>query len=201
VKNINPGPAMGAPDAPPWMPRGTTYPSSYILTDAPSPLPSSNVYKPNIECPPTQSWRVPDPYDCSIYHDCYHGTDLVSHCSGQLQYNREKQLCDYADNVQCNSISISFLQLICLNIGKNKCTAKNDGARFVDITSCCHFYECSAGKITHQTCTHPNSFDVQTRKCLPYKKVKCDGRRQCLSKCKNKFSREISFVEHFVNIV
>lgn len=69
-------------------------------------------------------------------------------------------------------------------LGKNKCTAKNEGARFVDPTSCCHYYECIAGKVMSQTCSHPLSFDVQTRTCQPYKRVKCDGRRQCLSKCK-----------------
>jgi hypothetical protein len=74
-----------------------------------------------------------------------------------------------------------------ISIGKNKCTPKNEGARFVDLTSCCHFYECVSGKLIPQTCTHPNSFDVQSRTCLSYKKVKCDGRRQCLSKCKNLF--------------
>ncbi len=72
-----------------------TYPASYILTEAPHPLSSS------IICPPTKSWRVPDPYDCTIYHDCYHGTDLISYCPAQFQYNPEKQKCDYAQNVQC----------------------------------------------------------------------------------------------------
>lgn len=111
VKNAIPEPSIGAGDNRPWMGRGTTYPSSYILTDAPPPLPSSNVYRPSIECPPTQSWRVPDPYDCSIYHDCYHGNDLVSHCSGQLQYNPEKQTCDHAVNVKCK-IVYSHLSLL-----------------------------------------------------------------------------------------
>ncbi|CAF3365201.1 unnamed protein product [Rotaria sp. Silwood1] len=165
VKNLSPEPSIGAGAGAPWIPRGTTYPASYILTDAPPSLPSSNVYKTTVECPSTQSWRVPDPYDCSIYHDCYHGTDLLSYCPAQLYYNAEKQSCDHAQNVKC----------------KNKCTPKNEGARFVDITSCCHFYECISGKLIPQTCTHPNLFDIQTRTCLPYKKVKCDGRRQCLS--------------------
>ncbi|CAF3146434.1 unnamed protein product [Rotaria sp. Silwood2] len=151
----------------PWIRRDTTYPSSYILTDSPVPQPSSDIYKPSIICPSSQSWRVPDPYDCSIYHDCYHGTDLISHCPAQLQYNPEKQSCDYTQNVLCN----------------NKCTDKNEGARFVDLTSCCHYYECISGKLILQSCSHPNLFDIQIRKCLPYKKVKCDGRRQCLSKC------------------
>ena len=101
VKNASPGPSVGVDDSPAWMPRGTTYPSSYILTDSPPSIPSSNVYKSSVECPQTQSWRVPDPYDCSIYHDCYHGNDLVSYCSAQLQYNPEKQSCDYQQNVQC----------------------------------------------------------------------------------------------------
>ena len=70
MKNISPAPSVGAADGVPWLPRGTTYPASYILTDAPPPLPSSNVYRPSIECPSTQSWRVPDPYDCSAYHYC-----------------------------------------------------------------------------------------------------------------------------------
>ncbi|CAM4891981.1 unnamed protein product [Rotaria socialis] len=152
----------------PWLPRETTYPSSYMLTDEPSyhntPLDTS---KQSTICPPSKSWRIPDPYDCSLYHDCYHGTDLVSNCPAQLQYNAEKQSCDYAQNVQC----------------KNKCSFDNEGARFVDSVSCCHYYECTGGKLNLQSCPHPNLFDIQTRKCVPYKKVKCDGRRQCLSKC------------------
>jgi hypothetical protein len=103
VKNLTPAPSAGVADAAPWMPRGTTYPASYIITDVPPPLPSSNVYKPSVDCPSTQSWRVPDPYDCSIYHDCYHGTDLVSYCPAQLQYNPEKQACDHLKNVQCKN--------------------------------------------------------------------------------------------------
>ncbi|CAF5099937.1 unnamed protein product, partial [Rotaria socialis] len=62
AKNLNSEPSIGASAAgAPWMLRGTTYPASYILTDVPPPLPSSNVYKPAVDCPPTQSWRVPDP--------------------------------------------------------------------------------------------------------------------------------------------
>ena len=68
--------------------------------------------------------------------------------------------------------------------GKNKCTAKNEGARFVDMNSCCHFFECISGKLIPQTCSHPKLFDIHTRTCAPYRQVKCDGRRQCLSKCK-----------------
>lgn len=145
----------------------STFPSSYMLTDAPPPLPSAHVYRPSILCPPDQSWRVPDPHDCSIYHDCHHGHDLVSYCPAQLQYNREKQTCDHAVNVQC----------------ENKCTEQNDRAKFVDLNSCCHYYQCFNGKFTRQTCSYPQMFDVQTRTCLSYKLVKCDGRRPCLSKC------------------
>lgn len=104
VKNISPpshGPATVVRNMP-WASRATTYPPSYMLTDVISaPLASSNVHKSSVICPTSQSWRVPDPYDCSIYHDCYHGTDLVSHCPAQLQYNPEKQACDYTQNVQC----------------------------------------------------------------------------------------------------
>lgn len=110
MKNLSPEPSIGHGVGPPWMPRGTTYPSSYILTDAPPSLPASHVYKASVECPKTQSWRVPDPFDCSIYHDCYQGTDLVSYCPAQLQYNPEKQSCDHAQNVQCNEIiSLMFI--------------------------------------------------------------------------------------------
>ena len=125
VKNFSPGPSMAGASAAvvpgeaplPWMHHGTTYPSSYILTDSPSVIQPINMYKPAVDCPPSQTWRVPDPYDCSIYHDCYHGTNLVSYCPAQLQYNPEKQSCDHPQNVQCkfvqfvttwNFINVSF---------------------------------------------------------------------------------------------
>lgn len=85
--------------------REATYPASYILTQAPPPRSILDTYKSSVICPPTKSWRVPDPYDCTIYHDCYHGTDLVSYCPAQFQYNPEKQKCDYAQNVQCRGLS------------------------------------------------------------------------------------------------
>lgn len=74
-----------------WVHSDTTYPASDTPTDAPA----SGL------CPPTKSWRIPDPYDCSVYHDCYHGTDLISYCPSPLQYSPEKQKCDHAHNVQC----------------------------------------------------------------------------------------------------
>jgi hypothetical protein len=79
----------------------TTYPSSYMLKNASPHLPSFDVSKSSPICPPNESLRVPDPYDCSIYHDCYHGTDLISYCPGQLQYNPDKKTCDHPQNVQC----------------------------------------------------------------------------------------------------
>jgi hypothetical protein len=78
------------------------------------------------------------------------------------------------------SQSIIFLFVI----GKNKCTIKNEDARFIDPTSCCHFYQCISNQLIRQICSQPNLFDMQTRQCLPYKKVNCDGRGQCLNKCK-----------------
>ncbi|CAF0819246.1 unnamed protein product [Adineta ricciae] len=140
-----------------YIPRGSVYPSSYVSTNPPA----SDL------CPPTKSWRIPDPYDCSIYHDCYRGADRISYCPATLQYNPEKQKCDHAHNVQC----------------KNKCTIENDGARFIDPASCCHFYECISGKLTLQTCPHPNLYDIQTHRCVSYRQVKCAGRRPCLNKC------------------
>jgi len=188
VKNLTPASSIAASinQDIPWTPRGTTYPSSYILTYTPFSLSSSNIYKSSIICPSTHSRRVPDPYDCSVYHDCYHGTDLVSFCPAQLQYNSETQNCDRPQNVHCMNYFFVFLLKTFIQIGKNKCTITNEGARFIDPISCCHFHECKAGKLILQTCSHPDLFDIQTRKCLPYKQVKCDGRRLCLSKCKSR---------------
>ncbi len=104
MKNVSPGPSISAAEGAPWMPHGTTYPSSYILTENPPILPSSNVHKTNFECPPSHSWRLPDPYDCSIYHDCIHGTGTAVNCPAQLYYNPERQTCDHAQNVQCNRL-------------------------------------------------------------------------------------------------
>jgi len=108
---MNPGPSVGIAVSAPWMSHGATYPSSYIVTGVPPPRASSNVYKPSVECPQTQSWRIPDPYDCSVYHDCNSGADLISYCPAQLLYNPERQICDYAYNVQCNEQKNSFLYI------------------------------------------------------------------------------------------
>ncbi len=45
---------------------------------------------------------------------------------------------------------------------------------------------------------------MQTRQCLPYKKVNCDGRRQCLNKCKPTKKKTIvyqflSFIGHYLS--
>lgn len=103
VKNRTPVPFLTAPTNRdrPWKSPGTIYPSSYTLTDSPFPLSSTNVYKSSVICPPTEMWRVPDPYDCSIYHDCFRGTDLISYCPAQLQYNSETRNCDRPQNVHC----------------------------------------------------------------------------------------------------
>lgn len=165
--------------------RTTMYPLSYLHTDMPPPLSPPET---SDICPPSKSWRVPDPYDCTIYHDCYEGTDLISYCPAQLQYDPKKRTCDLPKNVQCRllKMTIDRRQLSSVCLGQNRCTNQNEGARFSDSTSCCHFYECISGKLILQTCPHPTLFDRQIRKCLPYKKVNCDGRRQCLNKCKPK---------------
>ncbi len=161
-----------------------TYPASYILTGVPPLMSSFDPSKLSTICPLTKSGRIPDPYDCTIYHDCYQGTDLVSYCPAQFQYNPEKQKCDYAQNVQCRDYLCITTSIVLFDLGKNKCTQKNEGARFIDPNSCCHYYQCISNKLIPQICSQPNLFDMQTRQCLPYKKVNCDGRRQCLNKCK-----------------
>lgn len=108
---ISSGPSI-VTEASPWSGgsvRGTTYPSSYIITENPPAVQSVTNYRSSIECPRTQIWRLPDPFDCSVYHDCYHGTDLVSYCPAQLQYNPDKQSCDHSQNVQCKIDPKDFL--------------------------------------------------------------------------------------------
>jgi hypothetical protein len=89
-----------------------TYPS-----DTSTSLPLFNDSKQLLICSPTQSRRVPDPYDCSIYHDCYHGIDLVSHCPSQLQYNPKKQSCDLPQNVHCMNI-LSYNSYVCVFLNR-----------------------------------------------------------------------------------
>lgn len=79
----------------------TTSQISSITTHLTTINPSLNISKSFQICPPNVSWRVHDPYDCSIYHDCYQGTDLITSCPIQYQYNREKRKCDHAENVKC----------------------------------------------------------------------------------------------------
>ena len=58
-----------------------------------------------------------------------------------------------------------------------------DKYRFIDPKSCCRYYECVNGRLVVQLCQYPMLFDIQTKQCLDYSKVKCGTRKDCTNPC------------------
>lgn len=120
-----------------------------------------------IECPADQTGFFPNPYDCSAYHFCNGGKDQVILCEPGLTYRHDKQVCDWTVNSNCAP----------------KCPSNIEKYRFIDPKSCCRYYECINGRLVIQLCQYPMLFDVQTKQCLDYSKVKCGIRKDCTNPC------------------
>lgn len=121
----------------------------------------------SLECPADATGFYPNPYDCSAYHFCSAGKDQVVLCEPGLQYRPDKQVCDWPVNVNCAP----------------KCPNNVDKFRFLDPKSCCRYYECINGRPVIQLCQYPLLFDMNTKQCLDYTKVKCGIRRDCTNAC------------------
>jgi hypothetical protein len=136
-----------------------------------------------IECPADQIGFFPNPYDCSAYHFCNGGQDQVILCEPGLTYRHDKQVCDWNVNSQCVS----------------KCPSTIEKYRFLDPKSCCRYYECINGRMVIQLCQYPMLFDVQTKQCLDYSKVKCGIRKDCTNPCQYFQNEDASLCEMVPN--
>jgi hypothetical protein len=88
-------------------------------------------------------------------------------CEPGLHYRYDKQVCDWPVNTNCH----------------NKCPNNKEKYRFIDPKSCCRYYECINGRLVVQLCQYPLLFDMITKQCLDYSKVKCGIRPDCTNPC------------------
>ncbi|CAF0927787.1 unnamed protein product, partial [Didymodactylos carnosus] len=138
---------------------------SNLVLEANPAMPNGNA---PIQCPMSDKpITYPDPYDCSIFHYCLNGVDQIRPCPATLYYDKERGSCNYPYNVTC----------------RNKCQAQNEGTKFVDLKSCCHYQECINGRLITYACRSPLQFDITTKRCEYYKKVECAGRKPCTNLC------------------
>ncbi|CAF0772704.1 unnamed protein product [Didymodactylos carnosus] len=163
----------------------TTYLTPYVVPEVNSPMPNGNAA---IQCPMSDKpITYPDPYDCSIFHYCLNGVDQIRPCPATLYYDKEHGSCNYPYNVTCKTIkptaSNYLINKLFFFAGRNKCQAQNEGAKFVDLKSCCHYQECINGRFITYACRSPLQFDITTKRCEFYKKVECAGRRACTNLC------------------
>lgn len=136
-----------------------------------------------IECQLDVTGFYPNPYDCSAYHFCNGGKDQVILCEPGLNYRSDKQVCDWPVNTNCVP----------------KCPSHVDKYRFIDPRSCCRYYECINGRPVIQLCQYPLLFDVYTKQCLDYSKVKCGIRRDCTNPCQYFTNEDPSLCEMVPN--
>lgn len=134
----------------------------------------------SIECPMDLIGFFPNPYDCSAYHFCNGGKDQVILCEPGLHYRQDKQVCDWPQNSNCHSKCMPNTHLI---------GEKKERSRFLDTKSCCRYFECINGQLVTQVCQYPLQFDVQTKQCVDYTRVKCGIRKECTNPC-NYFTNE-----------
>jgi len=155
-------------DCPSLLLKKTT--ASYSQTNFQNSPNSAAILKENfgtIECPIDVTGFFPNPYDCSAYHFCNAAKDQVILCEPGLYYRHDKQVCDWSINANCAP----------------KCPANMDKFRFIDPKSCCRYYECINGRLVVQLCQYPLLFDMYTKQCLDYSKVKCGIRKDCTNPC------------------
>lgn len=137
----------------------------------------------SIECPADVTGFFPNPYDCSAYHFCSAGKDQVILCEPGLHYRQDKQVCDWPINANCLP----------------KCPTNMEKYRFIDPKSCCRYFECINGRLVIQLCQYPLLFDMHTKQCLDYSKVKCGIRKDCTSPCQYFTNEDPSLCEMVPN--
>lgn len=89
--------------------------------------------------------------------------------------------------------------LLCNFIGLPKCPNNVDKFRFIDPKSCCRYYECINGRLVVQLCQYPLLFDLNTKQCLDYTKVKCGIRKDCTNPCQYFTNEDPSLCEMVPN--
>jgi hypothetical protein len=137
----------------------------------------------SVECPPDTTGFYANTYDCSAYHFCNGGKDQVILCEPGLYYRQDKQVCDWPTNSNCAP----------------KCPSNMENFRFIDPKSCCRYFECINGRLVVQLCQYPLLFDMQTKQCTDYSKVKCGIRKDCTNPCQYFTNEDTSLCEMVPN--
>lgn len=65
----------------------------------------------------------------------------------------------------------------------------------MDSKSCCRYNECVNGRLVPQLCQYPLLFDIYTKQCLDYSRVKCGIRKECISPCQYFTNEDTSLCE------
>jgi hypothetical protein len=56
---------------------------------------------PDVKCEPGKQY-YPHPKDCDKFCHCANGVPYLRSCPGGLLFNRDTNICDWADNVDCD---------------------------------------------------------------------------------------------------
>ncbi len=83
--------------------------------------------------------------------------------------------------------------------GQPKCPNNMEKYRFIDPKSCCRYFECVNGRLVVQLCQYPLLFDMQTKQCADYSKVKCGIRKDCTNPCQYFTNEDPSLCEMVPN--
>ncbi|KAI3381272.1 hypothetical protein SNEBB_003664 [Seison nebaliae] len=122
----------------------------------------------SIVCPFTEKPKyLQDPWDCSVYHACHQGNDIVRACTPGLYFNIKRSICDWPFRVKC----------------RPRCPNNIDATRFVDPTSVCRYYECYFGRLVTRFCRYPQYYNAFNKKCENYRNVPLGSRRACTKQC------------------
>ncbi|KAH3863080.1 chitotriosidase-1-like isoform X2 [Dreissena polymorpha] len=78
----------------------TRPPSTTVSTGAPTAAPTAG---PGGDCSGVNDGYYPHPTDCSRYIRCVWGVAHVHQCAAGLLWSQQRQYCDWASNVECNT--------------------------------------------------------------------------------------------------
>lgn len=67
-------------------------------------------FNPEGECPsinPEFAVYLKDRFDCSVFYECDWGTPYKFKCPGGLHFNKELDICDWPQNVNCETFNVA----------------------------------------------------------------------------------------------